>query len=98
MMLVLRGLTWREALAYLDDIIVLGHTFKDHLVSLKVFEHFRAFNLKLKPRKCFFFQTEVPFLGKIMSKDGVMVASKKIEASTPEKVRIIHLTGFCKLP
>ena len=54
MMLVLRGLTWREVLAYLDDIIVhvFGQSFEDHLQSLKkVFEHFRAFNLKLKPRK-----------------------------------------------
>ena len=64
-----------------DDIIVLGHSFEDHLESLKkVFEHFRAFNLKLKPRKCFFFQTEVPFLGKIVNNNGVMVAPKKIEA------------------
>ena len=55
MMLVLRGLIWREVLAYLDDIIVLGHSFEDHLQSLKkVFECLRAFNLKITPRKCFF--------------------------------------------
>ncbi|VDI46659.1 Hypothetical predicted protein [Mytilus galloprovincialis] len=29
--LVLKGLTWRECLAYLDDVIVLGHSFDDHL-------------------------------------------------------------------
>ena len=29
--LVLQGLNWRECLAYLDDIIILGNGFEDHL-------------------------------------------------------------------
>ena len=39
MMLVLRGLTWCQVLAYLDDIIILGKSFEDHLENLEmVFE------------------------------------------------------------
>ena len=35
---------------YLDDVIVFGHTEEEHLEHLWiVLEHFREFNLKLKP-------------------------------------------------
>ena len=72
MNLVFRGLTWKEIFSYLDDIMVVGRNFDHHLRNLrKVFERLRQYNLKLKPKKCVFFQTEVKFLGKIVSKDGV---------------------------
>ena len=32
--LVLRGLNWKTVLAFLDDILVLGKNFKDHLSNL----------------------------------------------------------------
>ncbi|VDI08356.1 Hypothetical predicted protein [Mytilus galloprovincialis] len=70
--LVLKGLTWRECLAYLDDVIVLGHSFEDHLSKLlHILKRFQYYNLKLKPSKCFLFQKEVKFLGKIVNKDGI---------------------------
>jgi len=51
--LILTGLTWKECLAYLDDVIVLGKDFKDHLNNLKkVLQRFKDNNLKLKPSKC----------------------------------------------
>ena len=79
--LVFRGMTWREVLTYLDDINVLGTGFEDHLTNLrKVFERLQEHNLKLKPRKCKFFQTEVPFLSKLATRDGLAVDPKKIEA------------------
>ena len=79
-MLVLRGLTWQQVLAYLDDIIILGKSFEDHLENLEmVFEQFRSYNLKLKPKKCAFFCKEVPFLGKGVSEKGVKIAPKKLE-------------------
>ncbi|VDI02855.1 Hypothetical predicted protein [Mytilus galloprovincialis] len=61
--LILTGLTWKICLAYIDDVIVLGEDFEDHLVNLRtVLERFRENNLKLKPQKCKFFQKEVIFL------------------------------------
>lgn len=46
--LVLQGLNWKECLAYLDDVIVLGQNFEEHLINLRaVFERFRTHNLKL---------------------------------------------------
>jgi hypothetical protein len=41
MQLILTGLTWSQCLAYLDDIIVLGKDFEDHLKNL-------ALSLRLK--------------------------------------------------
>ena len=34
--LVLSGLQWTECLVYLDDVIILGRDFEDHLRSLKL--------------------------------------------------------------
>ena len=46
---------------YLDDMIVFGCSEEEHLECLcVVFECFREFNLKLKPSKCSFFQSETP--------------------------------------
>ena len=81
--LVFRGMMWREVLtSHLDDINVLGRGFEDHLQNLwKTFEHLQENNLKLKPRKCKFFQTEVPFLGKLATQAGLAVDPKKVEAA-----------------
>ncbi|XP_060577320.1 uncharacterized protein LOC132734568 [Ruditapes philippinarum] len=55
--LVLRGLTWKTVLAFLDDIIVLGRNFEDHLSNLReALSRFRRHKLKLKPKECIFFQ------------------------------------------
>ena len=74
MMLLLRGLTWEEVLAYLGDVTILGKDFYDHLDNLiTVFKRFRSYNLKLKPKKCFLFQTQIMFLGKLVTKNGISV-------------------------
>ena len=49
---------------YLDDVIVFGHM-EEHLECLHIiFERFCEFNLKLKPSKCSFFQSEIVYLAK----------------------------------
>ena len=48
---------------YLDDVIVFSHMEEEHLEHLHVvFERFWEFNLKLKPSKCSFFQSEIMYL------------------------------------
>ena len=72
MTLILRGLTWKEVLAYLDDIIILGRDFDDSLKNLvKVLDKFREHKLKLKAEKCQLFQEEIIFLGKLCSRHGI---------------------------
>lgn len=51
---VLAGLIRKVRLDYLDDIIVTGRTFSEHLDNLhSVFLRLREAHLKLKPLKCF---------------------------------------------
>ena len=81
MQTVLKGLNWKEVLAYLDDIIVLGTTFESHLANLAlVFQRFRVNNLKLKPRKCELFRHQLKFLGWIVSNHGIAIPPEKIDA------------------
>lgn len=78
--LVLQGLTWAECMAYLDDIIILGTSFENHLGNIrKVLERFKQYNLKLKPKKCHFFQTELKFLGRLVSTEGISVNPDNIK-------------------
>ena len=71
---VLRGLTWNKVLAYIDDTIVLGRDFDDHMINLRTtFDRFRKYNLKLKPKKCCLFHTETVFLGRKVSAEGVSI-------------------------
>ena len=47
----------------LDDVIIFGRTEEEHLEHLCiVFERFWEFNLKLKPSKCSYFQSEIVYL------------------------------------
>ena len=92
---VLRGLNWRIALIYLDDVLVYSRTFDEHLQHLRlVFDRFREAGLKLKPRKCFFGQKHVKFLGHVISPEGVQPDPAKIEAikkyPVPRKVKDVR--------
>lgn len=50
--LVLNRLNWKIALAFLDDVLILGSTAEKHLDNLRqVFERFRQYGLKFKPKK-----------------------------------------------
>ena len=77
---VLRGLHWKSVLVYLDDIILFSQTFAEHLEHLReVFHCLRQAGLKLKPSKCIFVRPEVPFLGHVVSAEGVQTDPKKTE-------------------
>eukprot|EP00731_Ephydatia_muelleri_P037277 Em0434g3a len=78
---VLSGLKWSSCLVYLDDIIVVGKSFSDHLSNLGcVFERLRGAGLKLKPAKCHLWQKRVAFLGHIVSADGIATDPSKTAA------------------
>ena len=64
----LAGLQWSSCLVYLDDIIIMGRTFEEHLKNLqRVLERLKQAGLKLHPQKCQFLQHRVNFLGHIVS-------------------------------
>ena len=60
---ILGELNLTFCMIYLDNIIVFGRMEEEHLECLcVVFERFWEFNLKLKPSKCSFFQSEIMYL------------------------------------
>ena len=64
---------------YLDDVIVYGRTKEEHLEHLRiVLEWFQEFNLKLKPSKCSFFQSEIVYLVHHVSKEGIRPSDENI--------------------
>ena len=78
---VLVGLTWKTTVSYLDDCIIFSSTAEEHIERLReLLERFRSANLKINPTKCEFFRTRVPFLGHIISKNGLEADPDKIAA------------------
>ena len=72
MELALRGLQWITCLIYIDDIIVFGRNFEQHLERVEqVLQRLKEAGLKVKPDKCNMLQTEVVFLGHVVSAQGV---------------------------
>ena len=66
---------------YLDDIIVFSKKPEEHIERLRgVFTKLAATGLRLKPSKCEFFKSKVSYLGHIVSKKGIEMDPKKIEA------------------
>ena len=98
---VLSGLRWKICLLYLDDIIVFSKTFEDHVEQLsQVLTRIGEAGLKVAPKKCHFFQSEVMFLGNIVSKEGVATDPSKIQCIAnwpqPKNVKEVRqFTGLC---
>ena len=81
------GLQWSRCLVYLDDVVVPGKSFEDHLQNLKyVLDRFRSAGLKLNLSKCKFGRREVTFLGHVVSAQGVAADPAKLSkvASWPQ--------------
>ena len=79
MAVALSGLQWKTCLIYIDDIIVFGRTFGEHLARLEeVFERLEQAQLRLKPSKCFLFRKEVEFLGHLVTPLGVQTDPAKV--------------------
>lgn len=70
--LVMQGLTWKHMLAFLDDMLILGSDFNEHMRNLRmVFTRLREYGLRLKAKKCELCQHKVEFLGRVVSEDGL---------------------------
>lgn len=98
---VLRGLHWKICLLYLDDIIVMGKNFNDHVQNLEgVFKRLRLAGLKVNPKKCEFFKHEVKYLGHKVTSNGVQTDENKIKAVKdwikPNNIKELRsFLGFC---
>ena len=72
MEVVLAGLLWKNCFVYIDDVLVCSQTFEEHLTHLaQVMSRLQQAGLRLKAKKCLFIQEAVPYLGHIVTPDGV---------------------------
>ena len=64
---------------YLDDIVIYKLTLKDHLVHLeKVFDILRQSQLYAKKENCEFAETEIKFLGHLISMSPIRMDGLKV--------------------
>ena len=89
-------------LFYLDDICIFANSADQMLDRIQlVFSRLKQYQLKIKPKKSFFFQMEVSFLGHVLSAKGIspnpekgrqgvgLARSKNIKRSP-----LLHWFGF----
>lgn len=98
---VLKGIVGRNVFVYMDDIIIHSKTIMEHRQTIetvlkKLIEH----NLKLNIEKSKFFQSEVSYLGHIISAEGMKTDPRKTSCMnkfpTPTNVTDIQrFLGMC---
>ena len=97
---VLARMPWETCLVYLDDIIVLGKSFDEHLDNLaQVFERLRNSHLKLSTKKCCLCQPQITYLGYVVTRSGIEPDPTKIEAVRlwPVPLNVQELRSFLGL-
>ena len=103
MNLVLRGLTWKSCLVYIDDNIIYSKNFGEHLIHLaQVFEALTKANLRLSAKKTILASHEVDYLGSRVGRDGLKPRARLVTAvkDFPQPAdasgvkRFVHMAGF----
>ena len=82
-------------LFYLDDICIFSSSIDEMLDRIAmVLYRLKEFNLKIKPKKSFFFQSNVLFLGHMLSKDGILPNPEKVSKvrdwPVPKMAKEVH--------
>ena len=98
---VLKGLKF--TMTYLDDIIIFSQDELQHLEHLEiVFSHLPKAGLKMKHSKCDFFKSKIPYLGHLISPEGISPLPNKLDSikhmpvpnSAKEIKQFLGLTGY----
>ncbi|KAH7695559.1 gagpol and env protein precursor, partial [Aphelenchoides avenae] len=78
---LLDGILNDYAYVFLDDILIVSSTWKEHLSHLReVFTRLRNAGLRLKPKKCRIAVREAHYLGHILSPEGLKMDPEKVAA------------------
>ena len=98
---VLKGLKF--AMTYLDDFIIFSQNELQHLEHLEiVFSHLWEAGLQMKCSKCYFFKSEIHYLGHLISPEGISPLPNKLDSikhmpvlnSMKEIKQFLGLTGY----
>ena len=69
---VLSGFSWRKVVVYIDDVLIMGSSYEEHLeLCDKVLRTLTNHGVMLKLSKCKWFCKTVEFLGHVISVDGL---------------------------
>ena len=75
-----KGSHLENSISILDNILVLGISFENHLQNLsEVLIRMPEYGLKLKPKKCLLFKKEVEFLGRIVSGNKLAMSAQNTQ-------------------
>ncbi|GKF10449.1 reverse transcriptase domain-containing protein, partial [Tanacetum coccineum] len=76
----------RNLEAYVDDMVIKSASEEDMLMDIQeTFDRLRSINMKLNPKKCSFGVEEGPFLGHLITKQGIKANPSKVKAITDLK-------------
>ena len=87
-------------LLYLSDICFFAPTIDDILDQIElVFDRLKQFNLKIKPKKCQFFNTSLLFVGHVFLAEGISAKPEKVEKvkTWPVPKNIKEVQSFLRL-
>ena len=99
----LRKIVNREGsmvMAYIDDIVIATETVEGHMVCLReVFECLREAGFKMRVAKCDFMKSEIKYLGRVVSAEGIKpdpkAAAKLRDWEIPgNKTKMQNFLGF----
>ena len=94
---VLRPFLNRFMIVFIDDILVYSRNEEEHTLHLRlILQTLREHQLYAKFSKCKFWLDHMAFLGHVISKDGIQVRPKKIEAiiEWPRPTTITEVRSF----
>jgi len=75
---VLKNLVGTERWVFIDDVIIFSSTAQEHALRLEnVLRRFDIANLQLQPGKCVFAQSQVTYLGYVVSERGISASPEK---------------------
>lgn len=90
-----RPYLWRFIIVFFDDILIYSGSVEEHLTHLEVsFQVFLDHQFVLKLSKCFFAQSQVEYLGHLVSHEGVQLVASKVEAihqwPVPQSTKVVY--------
>ena len=88
----LGDMLYKNAFIFIDDALISSVEFDEHLEHVEeMFERLKKNKLKIKLKKCHFFQTEIEYLGHLYGRAGVKPMDKNLDSlanfATPQDTK-----------